>query len=76
MVHEAGPCKPPGAVRIHQGIKSLQSIASHWGTFKLSDERFGEPPSYLKKALKEMEIEKTHFLIMKAGETRSFSTVF
>jgi len=63
---------PPEAVKIHQDTNALQSIASHWGTFKLSDEPIGEPPPYLKKALKEMGIDEDGFLIMALGETRSF----
>jgi N-acyl-phosphatidylethanolamine-hydrolysing phospholipase D len=63
---------PPGAIRIHQDTNSQQSIASHWGTFKLSDEPIGEPPLYLEKALKEAGLDKKKFLIMKFGETLSF----
>jgi N-acyl-phosphatidylethanolamine-hydrolysing phospholipase D len=64
---------PPEAVRIHQDIKSRQSIASHWGTFKLSLEPLGEPPHYLEKALKEAGIDRNEFVIMKFGETLSLS---
>jgi len=63
---------PPEAVRIHQDIHSQQSIGCHWGTFKLSDEPVGEPPLYLKKALKEAGIDQNKFLVMKFGETLSF----
>ena len=63
---------PPEAIRIHQDTNSQQSIASHWGTFKLSDEPIGEPPLYLEKALKEAGLDKKEFLIMKFGETLSF----
>jgi N-acyl-phosphatidylethanolamine-hydrolysing phospholipase D len=63
---------PPEAIRIHQDTNSQQSIASHWGTFKLSDEPIGEPPLYLEKALKEAGLDKNKFLIMKFGETLSF----
>jgi N-acyl-phosphatidylethanolamine-hydrolysing phospholipase D len=63
---------PPEAVKVHQDINSRQSIASHWGTFKLSDEHINEPPIYLRKALKEIGTDEKHFLIMSFGETRSF----
>ena len=63
---------PPEAIRIHQDINSQQSIASHWGTFKLSDEPIGEPPLYLEKALKEATLDQKNFLIMRFGETLSF----
>ncbi len=63
---------PPEAIRIHQETNSQQSIASHWGTFKLSDEPVGELPLDLEKALKEAGLRKKKFLIMKFGETLSF----
>jgi N-acyl-phosphatidylethanolamine-hydrolysing phospholipase D len=63
---------PPEAIKIHQDTNFQQSIASHWGTFKLSDEPIGEPPLYLEKALKEAGLDKKKFLIMKFGETLSF----
>jgi N-acyl-phosphatidylethanolamine-hydrolysing phospholipase D len=63
---------PPEAVRVHQDTNSRRSIASHWGTFKLSDEPLGEPPVYLKKALKEAGVEENSFLTMKFGETLLF----
>ena len=31
-------CDPLEAVKIHDEIKSLQSVAVHWGTFKLGRE--------------------------------------
>ncbi|HUL20582.1 MAG TPA: MBL fold metallo-hydrolase [Thermodesulfobacteriota bacterium] len=63
---------PPEAVRIHQDTNSQQSIASHWGTFKLSDEPIGEPPRYLEKALKDAGLDEDKFIIMRFGETLSF----
>jgi L-ascorbate metabolism protein UlaG (beta-lactamase superfamily) len=65
---------PPEALRIHQDTQSIRSVASHWGTFKLSDEPLGEPPVYLKKALKETGADEESFLIMKFGETLAFAT--
>jgi len=66
---------PPEAIRVHQDTKSTRSIASHWGTFRLSDEPLGEPPIYLKKTLKETGVDEKSFLIMKFGETVTFPTV-
>jgi len=63
---------PPEAVRIHQDTNSQQSIASHWGTFKLSDEPIDEPPRYLEKALKDADLDEKKFILMKFGETLSF----
>jgi N-acyl-phosphatidylethanolamine-hydrolysing phospholipase D len=63
---------PEEAVRIHQDVRSRQSIAMHWGTFKLTDEPLGEPPRYLQRALKQAEIPAGEFLIFAIGETRIF----
>jgi hypothetical protein len=56
----------------------LQELTKHYSNatveekFKLSDEPVGEPPLYLEKALKEANLDKNKFLIMKFGETLSF----
>jgi len=63
---------PPEAVRIHQDVRSEQSVGMHWATFKLTDEHLSEPPFYLKKALKEAGIGEERFIVMKIGETRVF----
>ena len=63
---------PPEAVMIHRDTNSRQSIASHWGTFKLSDEPLGEPVLYLEKALREAGVDRKDFIIMKFGETLLF----
>jgi N-acyl-phosphatidylethanolamine-hydrolysing phospholipase D len=63
---------PPEAVRIHLDMNSRQSIASHWGTFKLSDEPIAEPPRYLEKALRDAGLDEKTFVVMRFGETLSF----
>ncbi|MDP2855060.1 MAG: MBL fold metallo-hydrolase [Smithellaceae bacterium] len=63
---------PPDAVSAHKDLQAEQSIAMHWGTFYIADEPLGEPPLYLKRALKEASISDDSFLIMKFGETRIF----
>ncbi len=63
---------PPDAVSAHKDLQAQQSIAMHWGTFYIADEPLGEPPLYLKKALKEASIREDSFLMMKFGETRIF----
>jgi L-ascorbate metabolism protein UlaG (beta-lactamase superfamily) len=63
---------PPEAVRIHQDVRSEQSVGMHWATFKLTDEHLSEPPLYLNKALKEAGIDEERFIVMKIGETRVF----
>jgi len=63
---------PPDAVSAHKDLQAQQSIAMHWGTFLIADEPLGEPPVYLKKALKEAVISDDTFLVVKFGETRIF----
>jgi N-acyl-phosphatidylethanolamine-hydrolysing phospholipase D len=63
---------PPDAVSAHKDLQAEQSIAMHWGTFQLTDEPLGEPPLYLKKAMKEASMADDSFLVMKFGETRIF----
>jgi N-acyl-phosphatidylethanolamine-hydrolysing phospholipase D len=63
---------PPDAVSAHKDLQAKQSIAMHWGTFYIADEPLGEPPLYLKKAMKEASIADDSFLVMKFGETRIF----
>jgi N-acyl-phosphatidylethanolamine-hydrolysing phospholipase D len=63
---------PPDAVAAHKDLQAKQSIAMHWGTFHLTDEPLGEPPVYLKKAVKEASMKDDSFLVMKFGETLIF----
>ena len=63
---------PPEAVRIHQDVRSEQSVGMHWATFKLTDEHLSEPPVYLRRALQDAGIDEDRFIVMKIGETRVF----
>lgn len=60
---------PFDAVQIHLDLKSRQSIACHWGTFKLTDEPIAEPPLLLEKAKKESGIPDEKFRCIAIGET-------
>ena len=50
-------CNPHEAVKIHCDIESKRSVAIHWGTFALADERYDEPPILLKEAVRNCEDE-------------------
>lgn len=63
---------PEEAVRVHQDVRSRQSIGMHWGTFKLTDEPLSEPPRFLSRVLRQNNIPEEQFLVMKIGETRVF----
>lgn len=45
-------CDPKEAVKIHKDIRSNRSVAIHWGTFPLANEPFEEPPTVLRKEMK------------------------
>jgi N-acyl-phosphatidylethanolamine-hydrolysing phospholipase D len=65
---------PPEAIKILKNTQSQIAIAGHWGTFKLSDEPLGEPPVYLRKAMRKDGMDEEKFIIMRFGETLSFSS--
>ncbi len=60
---------PREAVKIHRDVRARQSIASHWGTFRLTDEPPGEPPIYLRKVLDKEGVPKEEFVSLRFGET-------
>ena len=62
---------PEEAMNIYQDIVSRYSVASHWGTFMLTDEPVDEPPKLLEDALSQKGISNEHFFVMQHGETRS-----
>jgi len=64
---------PPEVIKILKDTHSQIAIAGHWGTFKLSDEPLGEPPAYLRKALREEGMDEGQFITMKFGETLRLS---
>ncbi len=61
---------PRQSVQIHRDVRSKQSIAMHWGTFKLTGEPMDEPPKLLKKELSRRNSD--HFDVMSIGETRLY----
>ncbi len=62
--------EPLEAVKIHQDIGSRQSVAMHWGTFRLTEEPLDEPPQRLRSALAEAGIAESDFWVLEHGETR------
>ena len=64
------PCE---AVAIHLDVESRHSIASHWGTFRLTDEPLWEPPALLRQACNVHEVSADEFRILRIGETCQFS---
>lgn len=52
---------PEEAVQVHLDVKSLQSMAFHWGTFDLADEGWDEPVVTLKSELNNKGLQLTDF---------------
>jgi len=60
---------PDEAVQIHLDVRSRQSVASHWGTFTLTDEPLNEPPVLLQRLLAQRSIPAGEFRVLDFGET-------
>ena len=60
---------PNEAVQIHLDVRSRQSVACHWGTFRLTDEPLNEPPVVLQKALAGRGLLPDQFRTLRFGET-------
>jgi N-acyl-phosphatidylethanolamine-hydrolysing phospholipase D len=66
---------PEEAVRIHRDVGAKQSVAMHWGTFRLTEEPLDEPPKHLAIALKDAGIPADEFWVMQHGETRPLTGI-
>lgn len=66
---------PQESVRIFQDIGAKFAIASHWGTFQLTDEMMDEPPKKLQQARQEAGLSAADFAVLQPGETRDLSAM-
>ena len=65
---------PEESVKIHQDVKSKQSVGIHFGTFSdLTDESIDDPPKRLKKALEAAGIPESSFIVPELGKTYNFN---
>lgn len=62
---------PVEAVRLHLDLEARMSLAMHWGTFRLSDEPWGEPFHLLAEARRLFGLSESSFRAPKLGETVS-----
>jgi N-acyl-phosphatidylethanolamine-hydrolysing phospholipase D len=60
---------PEESIQIHRDTRSKLSVASHWGTFRLSSEALEQPPYDLYCALKNSEIPFAQFRVLRPGES-------
>ena len=60
---------PEEAVQAHVDLGSRLSIACHWGTFQMADERLDEPPVLLRHELSRRHIEAKRFRVLGIGKS-------
>jgi len=60
---------PDDAVRAHIDLRSAFSVATHFGTFQLTDEGIDEPVEDLMQALKERSVSPETFVAPQHGQT-------
>jgi L-ascorbate metabolism protein UlaG (beta-lactamase superfamily) len=63
---------PEQAVKIHQEVRSQNSIGTHFGTFALADDGHDEPVNDLKEALARYNVKEDEFVVMKEGTVRVY----
>ena len=59
-----------GQLDTSQKGRPLVFVASHWGTFKLTDEPMDEPPRRIRELWRGSEFDERQLWVMKFGETR------
>jgi L-ascorbate metabolism protein UlaG (beta-lactamase superfamily) len=59
---------PPEAVRLHEELRVRRSLAVHWGTFELADDRLDEPVLALEHALAERGLSAEDFSVLRQGD--------
>lgn len=62
---------PEDAVRAFELLGAEHLVAMHWGTFKLTDEPFGEPPERVRASWAERGHARERLWVMDVGETRT-----
>lgn len=55
---------------IHEDIRARTSVGMHFGTFILTDEPVDEPPTRLRRALRDKGVDEGTFVVFEHGEIR------
>jgi L-ascorbate metabolism protein UlaG (beta-lactamase superfamily) len=66
----AAHISPAEAVHAHSVLEAGTSVATHFGTFRLGDDRQDEPPTELRRALEDSDLGGTRFWVLSPGEAR------
>jgi L-ascorbate metabolism protein UlaG (beta-lactamase superfamily) len=68
-------CTPDDAVKIHREVRARQSLAMHFGTFRLTDEAIDDPLHALVAARDAHGVAAEDFFALDFGETRHLQPV-
>ncbi|WVQ84087.1 hypothetical protein IAT38_006232 [Cryptococcus sp. DSM 104549] len=63
---------PVDGVKIFQDTGCKKALGIHWGTFRMTNERFTEPPEKLVEAMEEAGLDKGLFGICALGESLGY----
>jgi len=64
---------PADAVKAHKDIASRQSVAIHFGTFRLTEEAIDRPVLDLKAAFARQGVPEDDFAVLPEGRTRVYA---
>lgn len=64
---------PQESVQIFRDLGCRFAVATHWGSFILTDEPMDEPPRQLARELEQAGIGSEQFAVFRPGETRELS---
>jgi L-ascorbate metabolism protein UlaG (beta-lactamase superfamily) len=64
---------PFDAVQLMLDLEAKQAMGVHWGTFKLTQESFDQPPRDLAVALQTKGLAKDRVWLLRHGETRAIA---